>query len=184
MSNALKQPQNAQVVTTGGQQGFPAQNSAVPDSNTLLAYKLLSDSWGDKDSDPFKPLLKNEMKYLITGISMLENDPYLQLKLGGVTLNNAGFLANAVKQKASELDLRERIEPVAKKLLLHEYSEPNVKQLAPNLRNAVSLNKGKLEYFGKRSADKFGMNEKLANNVNADVGGIIYHNVQNIQNII
>ena len=35
------------VMPTGGAQGFPAANSAVPDSNTLLAYKLLKDSWGD-----------------------------------------------------------------------------------------------------------------------------------------
>ena len=98
MSAALKQPQNAQVMTTGGDQGFQAQNSAVPDSNTLLAYKLLADSWGGNEQEnPFKKLLKSEMKYLVTGISMLENDPYLQLKMGGVTLNNAGFIANAVK---------------------------------------------------------------------------------------
>ena len=165
MSNALKQPQDAQVMTTGGQQGFPAQNSAVPDSNTLLAYKLLSDSWGDKNTDPFKPLLRNELKYLMTGISMLENDPYLQLKLGGVTLNNAGFLANAVKQKASELDLRERIEPAAKKLLLHEYSPANLRELAPGLRSSVTLAKGNLGYFGQRD-EEYQMGKKLTGNYN------------------
>lgn len=173
MSNALKQPQDAQVMTTGGQQGFAAQNSAVPDSNTLLAYKLLSDSWGDKTTDPFRPLLRNEMKYLLTGISLLENDPYLQLKLGGVTLNNAGFLANAVKQKASELDLRERIEPSAKKMLLSEYSKANLQALAPGLQPAVKVAGGQIEYYGRRDADQHQIKAILSGTQNNDVKGII-----------
>ena len=173
MSAALKQPQNAQVMTTGGQQGFPAQNSAVPDSNTLLAYKLLSDSWGDKDSDPFKPLLRNEMKYLMSGISLLENDAYLQMKLGGVTLNNAGFIANAIKQKASELDLRERIEPAAKKMLLSEYSRSNLNQLAPGYRDSLSLDKGILTFNAKRPKDSGGKVDDSLKAANNDVKGII-----------
>ena len=173
MSAALKQPQNAQVMTTGGQQGFVAQNSAVPDSNTLLAYKLLSDSWGDKDSDPFKPLLRNEMKYLMSGISLLENDAYLQMKLGGVTLNNAGFIANAIKQKASELDLRERIEPAAKKMLLSEYSRENLNELAPGYRDSLSLTKGILTFNAKRPKDSGGKVENSLPIANADIKGII-----------
>ena len=125
------------VATTGGAQGFPAMNSAVPDSNTLLAYKLLQDSW--KDNNVFQDLLKEEMKYLVSGISLLQNDPYLQMKLGGVTLNNAGYLANALKQKVSELDLRKRIEPTASQLLYHEFGKPNLRELAPNKRSAVAL---------------------------------------------
>ena len=57
------------VAPTGGAQGFPAANSAVPDSNTLLAYKLLEDAWGE--NSVFKDLLKEEMKYLVSGISLL-----------------------------------------------------------------------------------------------------------------
>ena len=152
--------------------GFQAQNSAVPDSNTLLAYKLLSDSWGDKGTDPFKKLLKNEMKYLISGISMLENDPYLQMKLGGVTLNNAGFLANAVKQKASEMDLRERIEPVAKKLLYHDYSPANLQKLAPNYKDAVTTSKGVITMFGQRTNDAVTVGKMSDAQDNTDVTGI------------
>ena len=96
--------QAPKVMPTGGAGGFPAANSAVPDSNTLLAYKLLQDSW--KENSVFEDLLKEEMKYLVTGISLLQNDPYLQLKMGGVTLNNAGILANTLKSKVSELDIR------------------------------------------------------------------------------
>ena len=125
----------AKVAPTGGSQGFPAANSAVPDSNTLLAYKLLQDSWGE--NSVFKDLLKEEMKYLVTGISLLQNDPYLQLKMGGVTLNNAGMLANTLKQKVSELDIRKRIEPVADEILTHEYGKPTLRELAPSRRRAV-----------------------------------------------
>ena len=112
-------------------------NSAVPDSNTLLAYKLLQDSW--KENNVFENLLKEEMKYLVTGISLLQNDPYLQMKMGGVTLNNAGILANTLKSKVSELDIRSRIEPVADHLLRHEYAKPTLRELAPGRRNALSL---------------------------------------------
>lgn len=125
----------AKVAATGGQNGFPAANSAVPDSNTLLAYKLLQDSWGE--NSVFKDLLKEEMKYLVTGISLLQNDPYLQMKMGGVTLNNAGMLANTLKSKVSELDIRKRIEPTADALLSHEYGKPTLRELAPSRRSAV-----------------------------------------------
>jgi hypothetical protein len=128
---------NVNVAPTGGGQGFAASNSAVPDSNTLLAYKLLKDSWGA--NSVFDDLLKEEMKYLVTGISLLQNDPYLQLKMGGVTLNNAGVLANTLKSKVSELDIRSRIEPTADLLLRHEYGTPTLRELAPGRRNAAKL---------------------------------------------
>ena len=130
-------PAGAKVAATGGNQGFPAANSAVPDSNTLLAYKLLQDSWGE--NSVFKDLLKEEMKYLVTGISLLQNDPYLQMKMGGVTLNNAGMLANTLKQKVSELDIRQRIEPTADMILQHEYGKPTLRELAPGRRAAVNV---------------------------------------------
>ena len=128
------------VAAPGGEKNVAAAaggNSAVPDSNTLLAYKLLQDSWGD--NSVFKDLLKEEMKYLVTGISLLQNDPYLQMKMGGVTLNNAGLLANTLKSKVSELDLRNRIEPVANQLLYHEYGKPTLRELAPGRRNALKV---------------------------------------------
>ena len=133
----MAQVPNAKVAPTGGMNGFPAANSAVPDSNTLLAYKLLQDSW--KDNNVFEDLLKEEMKYLVTGISLLQNDPYLQLKMGGVTLNNAGILANTLKSKVSELDIRSRIEPAADTILSHEYAKPTLRELAPGRRFAVKL---------------------------------------------
>ena len=130
----------AKVAATGGSNGFPSANSAVPDSNTLLAYKLLQDSWGE--NSVFKDLLKEEMKYLVTGISLLQNDPYLQMKMGGVTLNNAGMLANTLKTKVSELDIRKRIEPTADAILQHEYGKPTLRELAPGRRRAVQIQPG------------------------------------------
>ena len=122
------------VAATGGENAINS-NSAVPDSNTLLAYKLLKDSWSD--NQVFEDLLREEMKYLVTGISLLQNDPYLQLKMGGVTLNNAGVLANTLKSKVSELDIRQRIEPTADAILKHEYGKPTLRELAPGRRNAA-----------------------------------------------
>ena len=92
---------------------------AVPDSNTLLAYKLLHDTWDDKDV--FKTLAKEEMKYLVAGISLLEADPYLAMKMGGVSLNAAGQLASIIKSKENEIDINTRIEPVAKSILIHNF---------------------------------------------------------------
>ena len=127
----------AQTPITATPSSIPgAVNSAVPDSNTLLAYKLLQDSW--HNGKVFEDLLHNEMKYLVAGISLLNNDPYLAMKMGGVTLNSAGQLAQVLKQKASELDLSKRIEPVADSLLRHEYGKPTMVQLRPNKRVAVS----------------------------------------------
>ena len=97
------------MATAPGQAAAPAVApagtglSAVPDSNTLLAYKLLQDSW--TDGDVFQSLLHDEMKYLVAGISLLNNDPYLAMKMGGVTLNAAGQLAGIIKAKEQELDL-------------------------------------------------------------------------------
>ena len=112
-------------------QAIPS-STAIPDSNTLLAYRLLSDSWGDKDN-VFKDLMKQEMKYLVSGISLLQNDPYLQVKLGGVSLNNAGYIANALKSKVAELELEGRIRPTAHELLEAQYGTEQLKGLRPTI---------------------------------------------------
>ena len=113
-----------------GNQAIPA-SAAVPNSNTLLAYKLLSDSWKADADNPFATLMKDEMKYLVSGISLLQNDPYLQVKLGGVSLNNAGYLADALKSKVAELEIQERIEPNARQLLDAQYTPEQLQGLAP-----------------------------------------------------
>ena len=59
--------------------------------------------------------------------------------MGGVTLNNAGVLANTLKSKVSELDIRARIEPTADLLLRHEYGTPTLRELAPGRRNAAKI---------------------------------------------
>ena len=113
--------------------------SAVPDSNTLLAYKLLQDSWDD--GNVFQDLLHDEMKYLVAGISLLNNDPYLAMKMGGVTLNSAGQLAGIIKAKEQEIDLSSRIEPVAKAILTHKFAKPDMIEMMPGRRKPVTLQK-------------------------------------------
>ena len=121
-------------------QAIPS-STAIPDSNTLLAYKLLSDSWGDNDN-VFKDLMKQEMKYLVSGISLLQNDPYLQVKLGGVSLNNAGYIANALKSKVAELELEQRIKTPAEELLKAQYSTKQLQGLAPTVGNQTVTSDG------------------------------------------
>ena len=129
-------------------QAIPS-STAVPDSNTLLAYKLLSDSWGDSDN-VFKDLMKNEMKYLVSGISLLQNDPYLQVKLGGVSLNNAGYIANALKSKVAELELEQRIKPTASQLLDAQYGTEQLKGLRPTIASdTVKAQKGGIIITGQ-----------------------------------
>ena len=65
--------QNATAAAPSARPDSGGGLSAVPDSNTLLAYKLLQDSW--KDGQVFENLLHDEMKYLVAGISLLNNDP-------------------------------------------------------------------------------------------------------------
>ena len=111
--------------------------TAVPDSNTLLAYKLLQDSWAD--GNVFEDLLHDEMKYLVAGISLLNNDPYLAMKMGGVNLNAAGQLAGIIKAKEQEIDLSARIEPVAKTILTHKFAKPDMLEMMPGRRKPVTI---------------------------------------------
>ena len=75
------------------------------------------------------------IKYLVSGISLLQNDPYLQVKLGGVSLNNAGYIANALKSKVAELELEQRIKTPAEELLKAQYGTEKLKGLAPTIGN-------------------------------------------------
>ena len=147
-------------------QAIPS-STAIPDSNTLLAYKLLSDSWGDSDN-VFKDLMKNEMKYLVSGISLLQNDPYLQVKLGGVSLNNAGYIANALKSKVAELELEQRIKPTASQLLDAQYGTEQLKGLRPTIASeTVKAQKGGIIITGQDVASiQLQTSSKLMGNAN------------------
>ena len=114
-------------------------NSAVPDSNTLLAYKLLQDSWGGA-ANVFDGMLKDEMKYLMAGISALNNDPYLAMRLGGNNLAVASQLAQIIKQREQQLDLEERINPIARAVLRQKYMNPAMQEMMPNRRKPVVVN--------------------------------------------
>ena len=61
------------------------------------------------------------------------------MKMGGVTLNAAGQLAGIIKAKEQELDLSSRIEPTAKSILAHKFSKPNMVEMMPGRRPAISL---------------------------------------------
>ena len=106
-------------------------NDAVPDSSTLLAYKLLKDSIGPTNSAVFQDMLENELKYLIGGIAILKNDAKIAGQMGGETMANAAKLAQVLKNKTREIDLEDRIKGVATDILYHEYSKPGKQGLIP-----------------------------------------------------
>ena len=116
-------------------------NSAVPDSSTLLAYKLLKDSAGNGNNRIFDDMLQNELKYLYGGISILRNDPKLSSEMGGETMANAAILAQILKAKTKELDFTNRIEGVATNILFHEYDKPGKQGMAPGNIPASILQK-------------------------------------------
>ena len=114
-------------------------NDAVPDSSTLLAYKLLKDSAGDGNGAVFDDMLQNELKYLYGGISLLRNDSKISGEMGGETMANAAKLASIIKAKTKELDFNDRIENLASDILYHEYSKPGKIGQAPNRVPASAL---------------------------------------------
>ena len=115
-------------------------SNASLNSNSLLAYKLLSDAW-DKDpkGNVFAQLMKEELKTLATSISLLQADPVLAMHYGGVNLNAAEKVSDVLRAKVGELDVKGRIEPTAQALLLNKYSAQGQQPLMPGLTDAVSL---------------------------------------------
>ena len=135
-------------------------NDAVPDSNTLLSYKLLRDSFGDGQAQIFKELLNNEMKYLLSGITLLENDPWVSTKMGGSNMRNASLLAQMIKNKSHELDWDDRITPIANDILYHQYAKPGRKSMAPNRIRNSSLqtnNNGTQLRFHNHNVNHYGV---------------------------
>ena len=148
--------------------------SAGINSNTILAYKLLSDAWGEED-DVFKDLMKNEMKYLVSGISLLQNDPYLQMHFGQ-NLQGAEKIANILQSKVNELNIRSRLEPTANALLYNNFAlNPG---LRPGASDGVQLNEDLgLEMNVKRTGNVRATRNPVENMFNAmrneiDIDGI------------
>ena len=123
-------------VPQAGQGGYI--NDAVPDSSTLLAYKLLKDSAGG-NSAVFDEMLQNELKYLLGGIAILKNDAKIANEMGGESMANAAKIAALLKQKTKEIDWNDRIENVASNILYHDYAKPGRTGLAPQRINSSFL---------------------------------------------
>ena len=120
----------------------PGNNArSSPDSNSLLAYKLLADSWGEENNNVFKQLMKDELKYLASGISVLQADPVLAMHYGGVNLNSAEKVADILKSKVGELEIKNRLEPTASILLKHKYATDSLNSLEPGKANAIGYSK-------------------------------------------
>ena len=113
-------------------------NDAVPDSSTLLAYKLLKDSAG-ANSAVFDEMLQNELKYLLGGIAILKNDAKIANEMGGESMANAAKLAALLKNKTKELDWNDRIENTASNILYHDYNKPGKVGMAPGRINSSIL---------------------------------------------
>ena len=135
LKNYHKQQANGAAPAPPGGGAIPGiggwVNDAVPDSSTLLAYKLLKDSVGADNAEIFQDMLTNELKYLMGGIALLKNDQKISQTMGGETMANAAQLAAILKGKTKELDVNDRIESVASDLLYHDYAKPGKRGLAP-----------------------------------------------------
>ena len=121
-------------------------------SNSLLAYKLLSDAW-DKDpgNNVFAQLMKDELKTLATSISLLQSDPVLAMHYGGVNLNAAEKMSDVLKAKVGELDVKGRLEPTAQALLLNKYTAESQQALMPGKLDAVTLGEDGALQIGVKS---------------------------------
>ena len=119
-----------------------AENSASQgnfNSNSLLAYKLLGDSWDENSGDNvFKKMMKDQLKYLVSGMSLVQTDPVLALQFGN-DLNGGEKIAEILKTKMNELEIKNRIEPAARALLKHKYSGGALKSLEPGLKEGVGI---------------------------------------------
>lgn len=139
-------------------------NSSL-NSNSLLAYKLLSDAWDkEPNGNVFAQLMKEELKTLATSISLLQADPVLAMHYGGVNLNSAEKVSDVLKAKVGELDVKGRLEPTAQALLMNKYSAQGQRFMMPGLMDAVSLdNDGKLT-IGVKSAPDVAYTSNNVNN--------------------
>ena len=100
------------------------------------------------------------MKYLLSGITLLENDPWISTRMGGTNMRNASVLAQMIKNKQTELDWDDRITPIANDILYHQYSKPGKSSMAPNrIRNSSLRTDGngtKLR-FHNSNVDNYGV---------------------------
>lgn len=122
-------------------------SNASLNSNSLLAYKLLGDSWDvEPDGNVFKEMMKEEMKTLASSIALIQSDPVLALNYGN-NLNGAEKVSEILKTKMNELEIRNRIEPTAQMLLAHKYRGGPLEALMPGQKDAVGIDKatGKLQ---------------------------------------
>ena len=132
-------------------------SNASLNSNSLLAYKLLSDAWDKEPGDNvFAQLMREELKTLATSISLLQADPVLAMHYGGVNLNAAEKVSDVLKSKVGELDVRGRIEPTAKALLYNKYSAESQQFLMPGKIDAVELGDEGTLTIGVKSGAKVG----------------------------
>lgn len=82
-----------------------AHESTIPNINSLVSLKML------KDADPaFGPLMHEETKWLKAGLSVLRNDPYLRLKMGGDGISAAMKMAGVLKARAEYKNLVDRVD--------------------------------------------------------------------------
>jgi hypothetical protein len=93
-----------------------SSESAIPDANTLVSLKLLS------DSDPeFKSLMKEETKWLSAGLATVRSDPYLRIKLGGDGLAAGMKMDNVLKARAEYNHMNSRIDKAADSMNRHTF---------------------------------------------------------------
>lgn len=97
--------------------------SAVPDLNSILAFKVLSEGTEDPQKKLYARLLKEEKKYIEHSLELLSNDGLLRLKLGGFNMKTAMALAQILRKKAEEINFESHIDKTVQTIIQDEYKK-------------------------------------------------------------
>jgi len=101
--------------TTGGQSDTSfglniLGGSAVPDLNSILAFKVLAEKTTPDKKTLYDRLLHEEKKYLESALELLAKDSVLRMKLGGYNIKTAMALSQILRKKAEEMNFETHID--------------------------------------------------------------------------
>ena len=123
MSEAAQQGRKSD----GGFFQLHGTSPVVPESNTLLSLKLLADT----NPNMFKKLSSETTKWLAASMSLLENDSYLRIRMGGDLLQGSIALPDILKKRAEERHFESRIDNMVKQMNLAELTRSYKNKLNP-----------------------------------------------------
>ena len=95
--------------------------SAIPDLNSILAFRVLREDASDANKKLFLNLLRDETKYLEAALQLLDSQPILRMKLGGFNIKSAMSLSAVLRKKAEEQNFEGYLNESISTLIDNEY---------------------------------------------------------------